>query len=368
MSENLHPDIDSLNAFVEGVLQEHERLRCLAHLAECPRCREVVFLAQEPRPVAVIQSPAVNWRRWFAPIPVLAAAAVICIALAGIWLYLRSRIETPPRDVVTARVTQPPPQSPENPVEAQKPTPSTPRQEKPSSIARAYTPPRVTKDARPESARTAAPPSIQAPPEVTVPANTAPPLQLSTPQAQPPPAIVEARSLETGSGISGTVTDPTGAVVPGASVQVRKLGGNMTSNTHTDAKGEFKFDGLSAGRYELLIQSQGFRSTVQQIEVQAQEMAAVRLVLEVGAVTETVTVEAASSAVQTDSSKIVGKPGRRQAVPPEPRPLPNGLAAATTVTRGKVMVAVDSRRRPLFQWKRWEKLEGDQAAVVREGG
>ena len=44
----LHPDADSLNAFIEGVLAEHERIECLAHLSECARCREIVYLAQEP--------------------------------------------------------------------------------------------------------------------------------------------------------------------------------------------------------------------------------------------------------------------------------------------------------------------------------
>jgi hypothetical protein len=38
----LHPDADTLSAFVEGVLPEHERLACLAHFADCAACREVV--------------------------------------------------------------------------------------------------------------------------------------------------------------------------------------------------------------------------------------------------------------------------------------------------------------------------------------
>src|ERR1700744_3608404 len=44
----LHPDPDTLNAFIEGVLPEHERLACLTHFADCAACREVVYLAQEP--------------------------------------------------------------------------------------------------------------------------------------------------------------------------------------------------------------------------------------------------------------------------------------------------------------------------------
>src|SRR5713101_4899420 len=50
MSEFLHPghhpDADKLSAFAEHVLPDHERLETLAHLAECPDCRQIVFLAQ----------------------------------------------------------------------------------------------------------------------------------------------------------------------------------------------------------------------------------------------------------------------------------------------------------------------------------
>jgi hypothetical protein len=342
MSEHLHPDIDSLNAFVEGALQEQERLQCLTHLSECPRCREIVFHAQESPFVGVAPMPTRRWRRWFAPIPVLAAAAIVCIALGGTWLYLRSRMEAPPREVVATRVKQPP-QSPENRVEPQVSKPSIAREEKHSVRARSYAPPPVAKDARSEIARAATPPTMQPPPEIRVPAVAQPPLPFSTPQAQPPPAIVEARSSEGGSGISGTVTDPSGAVVPGASVQLRQLAGKMTSNARTDMKGEFKFSGLPAGKYEVIIQSPGFRSTEQQIEVQSQEIAEVRPVLEVGAAAETVTVEAASPTLQTESSEIARKSTRKQSLPPpEPRPLPSGLPAATMVTRGKVMLALDS--------------------------
>jgi hypothetical protein len=116
----------------------------------------------------------------------------------------------------------------------------------------------------------------------------------------------------------------------------------MTSNTRTDMKGEFNFSGLPAGKYEVLIQSPGFRSTAQQIEVQAQEIAAVRPVLEVGAATESVTVEASSPTIQTESSQIAHTSRRKQAVPPAPRPLPSRLPATTMVTRGKVMLALDS--------------------------
>ena len=42
-----HPDAESLNAFAEQALADQERGKILAHLAECSRCRQVVYLAQE---------------------------------------------------------------------------------------------------------------------------------------------------------------------------------------------------------------------------------------------------------------------------------------------------------------------------------
>src|SRR5579862_1088531 len=98
MSENLqpgmHPDPDSLSAFVEGVLPEHERLDCLAHLAECPDCRQIVYLAEEPLPPEPVRVPATLvlekvsfWKRWLTPIPVLSAAAAAGLVVFSVWLH-----------------------------------------------------------------------------------------------------------------------------------------------------------------------------------------------------------------------------------------------------------------------------------------
>ena len=110
LESGLHPDTDSLNAFVEGVLPEHERLRCLTHLAECARCREIVFLAPEPQPVPVAAHPAPGWRRWFAPIPVFSAVAAVCTLAIAVWLYPRQKPAAPIQEVAEfARTAQPEP-------------------------------------------------------------------------------------------------------------------------------------------------------------------------------------------------------------------------------------------------------------------
>jgi hypothetical protein len=87
----LHPDADSLSAFVEGVLPEHERVACLAHIAECAVCREVVFLAQEPLPVPAADR-LVWWKRWLAPVPALSFAAVAGVLVLSVAIY---RVERP---------------------------------------------------------------------------------------------------------------------------------------------------------------------------------------------------------------------------------------------------------------------------------
>jgi hypothetical protein len=88
---DLHPDAESLNAFMEQALAEHERGQILAHLAGCGRCRQVVYLAQEAaaemEPVvtaAALRSAARqkswfrNWR--FAWVPVGALAAIVGVS------------------------------------------------------------------------------------------------------------------------------------------------------------------------------------------------------------------------------------------------------------------------------------------------
>jgi TonB dependent receptor/Carboxypeptidase regulatory-like domain/TonB-dependent Receptor Plug Domain len=60
--------------------------------------------------------------------------------------------------------------------------------------------------------------------------------------------------------LSGTVTDPSGAVIAGATVQARSTKGTVQITTHTDANGFFSISGLSAGDYRLVISSPGFET------------------------------------------------------------------------------------------------------------
>jgi hypothetical protein len=58
------------------------------------------------------------------------------------------------------------------------------------------------------------------------------------------------------------VTDPTGAVVPGAKVEVKSLTSGARKSTVTNSAGRFAFDGLPAGRYEATIIVSGFQIVI----------------------------------------------------------------------------------------------------------
>lgn len=350
MSEQLHPGIhpdpDSLNAFLEGVLPEHERIQCLAHLAECPRCREVVFLAQETSPAAAAPVP-VSARRWFTPAPVLALAAALCIVVAAVWLYSRHTAGAPNRDLVAHMSKTPPPQAPpsasDTTPEAHAPEQARPRTEQEKALL-AHAPRTM-----PPPVAAAAPPILPAPPSIAIPASpiqnaqgpTIPDLLPVIPAPPKPPGaeIKEERAAATGlSGISGTVIDPSGAVISGATIHVRQLDGTFTADARTDITGQFKVEGLAAGRYELRIGAPGFRDLSRQVDLQRREVAAIKSQLDVGSVAETVEVTAAASTLQTSMSRV--NPSRKKAG--GPRALPSKLTAGTTVTSGNIMLAVDS--------------------------
>jgi hypothetical protein len=85
----LHPDADSLNAFVEQALAGSEREQVLAHLAACSRCRQVVYLAQEAAAPARVPAagPAMQSRPWFKNwrfiwVPATALATALALVVA----------------------------------------------------------------------------------------------------------------------------------------------------------------------------------------------------------------------------------------------------------------------------------------------
>jgi len=105
--------------------------------------------------------------------------------------------------------------------------------------------------------------------------------------------------------ILGTVTDTSGAVVSGARVQVEDLGTHEQRTTQTSSSGDYVFNLLKPGDYRVTVSFTGFKTfTVSSLHLAAGDRTRVNAALAIGQATETVTVEAQPSALQTDSSVL----------------------------------------------------------------
>src|SRR5919198_670269 len=100
--------------------------------------------------------------------------------------------------------------------------------------------------------------------------------------------------------IDGTVVDTSGAVLPGASVEIRNVDTNLTRNVTTDRDGRFAALQLPPGRYTVTIKLSGFATVVQEnILVTVGEAVRLSPMMKVSGIAETVTVTTLSPAVQT---------------------------------------------------------------------
>jgi hypothetical protein len=105
--------------------------------------------------------------------------------------------------------------------------------------------------------------------------------------------------------ISGTVRDSSGSVVPNADVTARELDTGITYETHTDATGIYTLPVLPVGRYELDVRATGFQ-TYQRKNIVLDTDAALTLnaTLEIGQLTETVSVSDNTMHVETVSTQL----------------------------------------------------------------
>ena len=109
--------------------------------------------------------------------------------------------------------------------------------------------------------------------------------------------------VTTGS-LYGSVTDPSSAGVPGAAVTLTHDGTGASVSAVTDSVGEFGFEFLRIGTYTLRIEKAGFKKYEgKNVALSAGQSIRDKFALEVGAVSETVSVEATTSLVSTASSE-----------------------------------------------------------------
>jgi|HubBroStandDraft_6_1064221.scaffolds.fasta_scaffold00305_25 outer membrane receptor protein involved in Fe transport len=105
--------------------------------------------------------------------------------------------------------------------------------------------------------------------------------------------------------LSGIVTDPSGAVVAGATVIVQDLATGYTKTTNSTSAGQYLFPSLPVGTYQITVSMAGYTRYVQKgIVLSVDQAASLNVQLQVGLVAQQVVVIANSSLVTTDSATV----------------------------------------------------------------
>lgn len=119
-------------------------------------------------------------------------------------------------------------------------------------------------------------------------------------------SLAGAQSAGTGA-VAGTVTDPSGGTVANVTVTLTNLGTNQARTATTGPDGVYKFPLLPPGPYSVKFSASGFKTAeVSRVTVTVTETATLNQALEVGAVTQEVTVSTTSEVLQTESSTLGG--------------------------------------------------------------
>jgi hypothetical protein len=109
--------------------------------------------------------------------------------------------------------------------------------------------------------------------------------------------------------LEGTVTDPSGAAVVGASVKVVALGTGLTQEQRTNSNGYYRFPGLAVGHYTVTVAGTGFKTkSVEGIILRVGQTSTLDVPLEVGGISEKVDVtapDAPSNRTSAEASTVI---------------------------------------------------------------
>src|ERR671921_641744 len=102
--------------------------------------------------------------------------------------------------------------------------------------------------------------------------------------------FVAADAQEFRGSLAGSVTDPNGAALPGATVEIKNVETNVANTATTNEEGNYSFPLLNPGKYTLTVTAQGFANTTREnIEIRVADRLTLDVPLGVTGVGETVT-------------------------------------------------------------------------------
>ncbi|HYT08386.1 MAG TPA: carboxypeptidase-like regulatory domain-containing protein, partial [Rugosimonospora sp.] len=118
----------------------------------------------------------------------------------------------------------------------------------------------------------------------------------------------QVRAQVAGATLSGTINDPSGAVVPKAQVSARNTATGVTRAATTDSAGFYSIPNLLPGNYEVSVTAPGFSTAVQSnIELAVGAQQQLNIAMKIGETTQKVQVTEAAPAIQLTSSTLSGE-------------------------------------------------------------
>jgi Carboxypeptidase regulatory-like domain len=105
--------------------------------------------------------------------------------------------------------------------------------------------------------------------------------------------------------LRGTVSDPSGAVIPGATVTLTNKDTNQVQTATTDASGIYTFNSLGPANYRLAVTASGFKAkSLEQVQITPEQANTINVTMEVGAAAQTVTVTSLTRGLPTDTATL----------------------------------------------------------------
>ena len=122
-------------------------------------------------------------------------------------------------------------------------------------------------------------------------------------EAQIRPQTFESGIVTGSSGLKGTITDPSGAVIPGAIIVATNIGSGAQQRRTADRSGQFVMS-LPSGQYKVEVSAPGFHTLLENNVNIGQQTTYLKLPLSLGSTAETVEVTAAQSTLYTENASI----------------------------------------------------------------
>ena len=148
------------------------------------------------------------------------------------------------------------------------------------------------------------------------------------------PTWVAAQTVNSGS-VSGTVTDPSGAVVPGATVTLMSVARGTTFQATTGSGGGYNFSLLEPGSYTVTVEATGFQKAQTTLDVSVSQTTTSNFALAVATAGTTVTVTEAAPLLQSQNGDVASALSQQQ-VSQVPNP-GNDLSYIAQIAPGSVM-------------------------------